>query len=168
MIDPHVNAQAENVRVKFITLQAGNGMNDKIAVGSAGPDRAGADHLSKAHANLPDLLPGFNPGVGPLKVDESNRGKILLQLSLVNRPAGIILGGNHTRHAQYTEDTEKRIKGGQTAFRPIHTITPALSLILAAVPEFTKEPPCFTTHFKTAPGKTSSFYYNTFPGKGKA
>jgi hypothetical protein len=84
MIHPYIGSQTEYVRVQPVAFRWGYGMDDKIpGSGSRGivppPQR-----LPQAVADIPDLIPGFYPGVRALVIKKNNRPLILFQFLPVN------------------------------------------------------------------------------------
>jgi hypothetical protein len=84
MIHPDINSQPEDIRVKLVPLRIGNGMDDKVTIGS--PCLAGPVFYRQSQliADIADLRRRIYPGMGPLIVDEVDVCLIPLQFTLIH------------------------------------------------------------------------------------
>ena len=84
MIDSGVNPKSEDVRVEFIALGRGKGMDDKIPVRSTRPlsSRRNLDSQSEAYAA--DLGAGFYTYMRAFIINESYRGLTFCKFILIH------------------------------------------------------------------------------------
>jgi hypothetical protein len=99
MIHPDIYAQAEDVRVKLVPLRVGNGMDNKVTIGSSRLTGAVFYSQSQLIADIADLRRRIYPGMGPFIVDEGNVCLIPLQLTLIH-----ILGKKAGKNCNYKDN----------------------------------------------------------------